>query len=501
MAVDSQKIAKNTLFMYLRLILTIPLSFITSRIVLQQLGVVDFGIYNVVGGIISFFAILRSSFAAATQRFYNVAIASDDNAALSRIYTTSLVVHVIIALALVLAIEIFGIWFIHHKMNYPVERTADVYFCFHLAVAALVFTIITIPFDAMVIAKERISFYAYLSILDIVLKLLLVCALIFITGDKLRIYAITQFIVPILLLLITFAYFKKNFPEVRLARFDAKSFREMSVFTGWGLLGNIGYSLSNQGTNLLLNVFGGVIVNTAQGISMQVRTIITKILGDTIVSVRPQGIQLFAKNERQEFFNLIYTYTKVLFALAVILCLPLIIYARQVLHFWLGSVPEYSTGFVILILLFCIVRSVHGPLDLVYHASGRMKPYQICALLAAVATFSLSWVALKLGFGVYSVYVIFMITDFLLSMSMVLMARRDGLAFGTFLHKAILPSLIFFCVCAVFSYGLYLMQLNFIVGIGISVCFNLTVAFYGLLSKSQRTTIISKVKNKLHHAG
>lgn len=485
--------------MYLRLVITIPIAFLTSRIVLQQLGVEDYGIYNVVGGIVSFFAVLRSAFASSTQRFYNVAIASDNSQYLSNLFTTSLIIHAFIAIILAIVIGIFGYWFIDHVMNYPTGRTSDVYFCFNLSVIAMVISVMTIPLDAMVIAKEKMAFYAYVTILDVVLKLVLVLTLIFIPCQKLRFYASFQLLVVALLFLITLLYFKRKFKDVYLSRFDVESFKLMSTFTLWGLLGNIGYSMSNQGTNLLLNIFGGVTVNTAQGISMQVRSIVVKILADSILAVRPQAIQLFAKKEYELFYSLIYTYTKILFVLAIILCAPIILYSYDILKLWLGQVPPFSVAFLILIMLYSIVRSYHEPLDIIFHASARMKEYQIIALVSAVFTFGFSWLSLALGLGVYSVYIVFIITEIMLWIALTLLAVKDGLTISVYLKKSVLPAVVFSLICFVIGYGIYKIQMNFILGIFCCVCINSFIAFVGILDQHQRHLVIDKIKSTLHH--
>ena len=494
MATNTKRIAKNTLYMYLRLIITIPIAFLTSRIVLQQLGVDDYGIYNIVGGIVSLFAILRTAFASSTQRFYNVSIASNDTEDLSKVYTTSIVIHIFIALILALIIELFGMWFIANEMNYPVGRSSDVYYCFHLSVIAMVIGVITIPFDAMVIAKEKMAFYAYVTILDVILRLILVTTLVFVIGNKLRLYAFFQLLVCTILFGMTLIYFKSHFKEVRFSSFDSVSLKKMTSFTLWGLFGNIGYSLSNQGTNLLLNIFGGVTANAAQGISMQIRNIIVKILADSILAVRPQAIQLFAKQDYEAFYSLIYTYTKILFVLAVILCAPLIIYSEDILRLWLGQVPPFAANFVILIMLYSIIRSYHEPLDIVFHASARMKTYQIIAIIFAVLTFVFSWIALTLGFGVYSVYGVFIITEIMLWSALALLAVKDGLNLSVYFKKSVLPVVLYCLACSLLCIGIYLLDINYILGILICVCINITLAFFGVLTKGQRHSILIKIK-------
>lgn len=498
MSTDTKKIAKNTMFMYLRLIVIIPLAFFTSRIVLQQLGVADYGIYNVVGGVISFFSILRSSFASATQRFYNVAMATKDSIELSRLFTTSLVIHIIIAVGLAAVIEVFGTWFIGHKMNYPAGRESDVFFCLHTAVLGMIFTIVNIPFDAMVIARERMAFYSYITILDVLLKLALVSILIFVSYEKLRLYAIFQMIVPVLIFLLTLWYFRSNFKDTIISKLDRKSFFSMTRFSVWGLVGNVGASLNNQGVNLLLNVFGGVIVNAAQGLAMQIRSVISRVLTDSIIAVRPQATQLFAQCKLKEFYSIINLYTKILFSLAVILCLPIIVYAKDILNLWLGEIPEYASGFVVLLMIYSIVRSYHEPLDIIFKASARMKEYQLISSVIMAFNFGLSWIALAIGLGVYSVFIVYIFTEICLWIALANLAKKDGMNINEYVKNGVIPVLYYCIICAILAYILYNLGINYVLGAVICVCMTVLLAFYIVLSRSQRVLLMSKIKGKIH---
>lgn len=498
MSTDTKKIAKNTMFMYLRLIVTIPLAFFTSRIVLQQLGVADYGIYNVVGGVISFFSILRSSFASATQRFYNVAMATKDSIELSRLFTTSLVIHIIIAVGLAAVIEVFGTWFIGHKMNYPAGRESDVFFCLHTAVLGMIFTIVNIPFDAMVIAKERMAFYSHITILDVLLKLALVSILIFVSYEKLRLYAIFQMIVPIVVFTLTLIYYKKQFRDVAVSRFDGKILKKMSFFAGWGLFGNVGEALCNQGTNLLLNVFGGVVVNAAQGIAIQVRSIIARVLTDSIIALRPQATQLFARHEYKEFYKLIYSYTKILFSLAIILSMPIIMYAGDILYLWLGVVPEYAKAFVILLMVYSIIRSYHEPLDIIFKASARMKEYQLISAASMMMTFGLSWVTLSMGLGVYSVFIVLIIMEICLWYALACLAIKDGLNLSEYFLRGVLPALFYWILCAIIGGLIIVSGIYYLLGCMLYVAIALIIGFYIILSEKQRTLIVQKIISKIH---
>ena len=322
-----KRIAKNTLFMYIRLLVTMPVAFITSRIVLNELGVTDYGIYNAVAGIVMFFSTLRGAFASATQRFYNVFIGKGDKQKLSEVFTTSLLIHCIIAIVLICAIEFFGYWFINNEMNYPVERRNVTLFLFQMIVLATSFQIINIPFDAMVIAHERMSFYSYISVTESILKLAVAYFLVHFHGDKLFLYSLSIPCIGAFVLLATVFYCFKEFKSIRLVIPKEKQLaKELSKFAGWSLVSNMVYSFVNEGLNLLLNVFGGVLANTARGIAYQVKNAIHQVLSSTFVSVRPQAIQMYSRNEYDSFYTIIYTYSKIIYFLAVLIIIPIFYY-------------------------------------------------------------------------------------------------------------------------------------------------------------------------------
>ncbi len=496
MAVDNKRIAKNTIFMYIRLIITIPLAFYTSRVVLRQLGVDDYGIYQAVAGLITMFAVLRTAFDSATQRYYNVALAKDDTLLLSRMFSTSLLIQFIMVLILVVLIEVFGIWFIENEMQYPIHRSTDVYFVFHTTVISVGFLIINTPFSGMIVAKEHMQFYAYLSVLDVALRLGLVFLLLFASSDKLRLYAVFQMCVPILLCLLNVIYFKHNFKEVKIIRISKRLIKDMTAFSGWGLIGNICYSLVNEGVNLLLNVFGGVVANAARGIAYQVRGVLSNILTTTLMPVRPQATQLFVKGDYNEFWNLMYRYSKILFILCSIMVVPIIIYSGHILDLWLGFVPEYSSIFLQILMVYTLIRSFHEPMDVVFKASGRMKEYQLTTVAISISTFILGWIFLKCGFPIYTPFIIFCCVESILLGALIVLARKEGIIIGQYILLVIKPCVIYltlslsvcFCVSAIINVWL--------VSISVNIVLLCLLAYYVGLNKGERNLVKEKLLSR-----
>lgn len=497
MATSAKRIARNTLFMYLRLLVTVPLALYTSRILLQQLGVDDFGIYSAVGGIVSLFAVLRGAFSSSTQRFYNYAIASEDARQLSQMYSTSLVVHLGICVALVGLVECFGLWFIPNKMSFPPAQEGDVYFVFQTTVITLVFIVMNIPFDGMIVAKERMGFYAGITIWDAVVKLALVFILIFVDANKLRLYAIFQLCVSAATFFITLGFCRVKFREVKFVGFHQGLFKDMATFAGWGLLGNICYSLVTEGTNLLLNVFGGVVANAARGISYQVRNTLNSVVSNTFIASRPQGTQLYAQGDFENFYKIVFIGSKIMFGVSLLMVLPLFCYTHEVLQLWLGEVPEYAVIFLKLLLVYTLVRAFHEPLDLVFKASGRMKQYQITTVCISSLTFFLSWVLLACGSPVYIVFVVSILVEVLLVGALVRLAERDRLNVRKYCLNVTLPS-IFMLVGSIVAAGVvYWVHLHFVIGTLLILATTMTAILFLGLSSNERRTLIFKFFPKL----
>lgn len=479
--------------MYLRLLVTIPLAFYTSRVVIRQLGVDDFGIYQAVAGIITMFAILRGTFDSATQRFYNVAIAKDDNQLLSKLFSASILVQLILVLLLVTIIEVFGLWFIKNKMNYPCGSESDVYFVFHTMVISVIFIVIIIPFSGMIVAREHMKFYAYLSIVDVLMKFGLVFMLIFISYNKLRIYALFQMFVPLVLLLMSVIYFRKNFKDVRLSKPNIGIIKEMTVFSGWGLLGNVCYSLVNEGVNLLLNVFGGVLANTARGIAFQVRGVISNVLTTTVMPVRPQATQIYINENYDEFWGLIYTYSKIIFFLASIMVIPIFVFATEIIQLWLSMTPQYSIIFLQIIMIYTLIRSFHEPLDIVFKASGRMKAYQITSVCISSLTFFLGWLSLILGASIYMPFIIFCTIEIVLLITLVMLARKEGINIPIYFKKVLLPCLVYSLMGIIVCNILKALITWWFLSILFCIVVLLLLGFAFMLNKRERDMIKSKV--------
>lgn len=492
----NKKIVKNSFWLYIRLLLTMPVAFYTSRILLQQLGVTDFGIYNAVGGIVTMFASLRAAFASATQRFYNYEIGKGNINELNKIFNVSLLIHIAIALCLVLIIELVGFWFIQNKLVVPIGRLSAVYWIFQCSILSTVFVVLMIPFDAMIIARERMGFYAYLSIIDVILKLLMVLSLIYIDVDKLKMYASFVAMVSFIVFLLSIVYCRRNFKELRVQLYWNKSlFIKMGSFASWNLIGNMAYTFVNEGANILLNLFGGVIANAARGITYQIKNTVTVLLGNAMTAMRPQATQEYAAGNTERFFSMIIFSSKFLFFMAAIIAIPLFFYVEKVLMIWLGQVPQYSVIFIKIVLFQIIVRSYHEPLDVIFKSSGRVKSYQLLSTILSVSIFPIAYFLLKNDYPVYVVFIVMLVLELVIWIALVLLASREGLSIKQYFIKVVLPSicilLLFLLVGYLFSFYVNDYIQNTVLEILCLVSLYLLIVFLIGLSKNERIVLLS----------
>lgn len=441
---NNKRIAKNALFLYFRMLILMGVMFYTSRVLLQQLGVDDFGVYNVVGGVVAMFSSLRAIFASAIQRYlsYERGIKNIDR--LREIFSMGVMIHIVICILFLIVAECVGLWLLEYKLLISPDRIIAAHWVFHCSILSSIIMIMTVPYDAVIIANERMAFFAYVSVLDGVLRLLIVFALMLSDFDKLKLYAVLVLLVSLVIRGINVIYCKRNFEEcVHRAPFNLKLFKDMTGFAGWNFMGNLAYSLSNEGVNLLLNMFGGVAVNAARGIAYQIRTAITTVLNNIMVAINPQAIQLYAQGKRDDFFVMLYFFSRVISYVYIILAIPLFIHIDYVLFFWLGQIPEYVAIFTKIILVYLLIRTFHGPIDLLYKANGTLKKYQITELTILILSLPLSYIALKMGMPLYSTFIIMLALDILNYFIILFIAQKETeLIVADYLKKVALTVLI-----------------------------------------------------------
>ena len=395
----NKRIAKNTAMLYFRMLLTMVVSLYTSRIVLNTLGVEDFGIYNVVGGFVTMFAFLNSSMASATQRFLSFEIGKKDTTQLARVFSMSVNIHFLIALIILFLAETVGLWFVNTKLTIPAERMVAANWVYQFSIFASLIHVVSVPYNATIIAHERMGVYAWVSILEVSLKLFIVFMLQWFGFDKLKLYAILMFGVSLIIRIIYGIYCRKTFKETKYHYFwDKKLFNTLLNFAGWNLWGNAAAVLFGQGVNILLNIFFGPAVNAARGIAYQVRGAVNNFVANFQTAMRPQIIKSFAAGDLTYMHTLVYQGAKYSFFLLFALSLPILLETEIILKLWLKNVPDYTVIFTQLVLVNILIDTISGPLMAAAQASGKIKLYQgvVGALLLMILP--VSYLFLKLGY-------------------------------------------------------------------------------------------------------
>ncbi|WP_175546192.1 MATE family efflux transporter [Epilithonimonas mollis] len=378
------------------------ISLYTSRVILKTLGIPDFGIYNLVGGIVVLFSFLNGAMSSATQRFLNFEIANRVSKAINTVFCTSMYVHVIISFIVLILGETVGLWFLNYKLNIPFSRLYAANWVYQFSIITTIINIIRIPYSGLIIAYERMSFYAYLGIFESVMKLIIVYLLLFFTGDHLIIYAMLLMIVNLVVNMMYALYCFKNFKQVSSLNlnYDKKILKEMTTFSGWNLFGNIAVVGANQGLSLILNIFIGVTVNAALGIANQINAAIYGFVSNFQMAFNPQITQSYALGKKDEHEKLIFTSSKLSFYLLAILALPVLINTEFILKIWLGDkLPHYVVSFTRIIVLSSLIDALSGPFWMSVYAYGKIKKYQVLISILLLLNLPLAHILLKLGYS------------------------------------------------------------------------------------------------------
>lgn len=405
---DNKRIAKNTIFLYVRMFFVLIVSLYTSRVVLNTLGVSDYGVYNVVGGFVSLFGFLNATLSTSMSRFFNYEGGQRGEDGVKDVYTAGFWIHVLLAVVVLILLETFGLWYINNVMVVPADRLHAANILFQYSILSMTLVILQIPYTSAIMSYERMDFYAIVSIIDVVLKLLIVLALPLIPLDKLVSYATLTLIITIINFLLYFIYAKKNFIALKLGKtINKKLFRSFLSFSGWNLVGTFAFILKGQGLNMILNVFFGTVINAARGIASQINGAIFGFSSNIVTAFRPQIVDSYSKNNYDRVLKMFFSESKVCYCLLLVLVVPVILEIDFILHIWLGdAVPDYANIFAILGLVDMLICSLNTPLTQVTFATGKIKTYQIVSSCINLLLLPVCYVFLKIGYDATSVFVI-----------------------------------------------------------------------------------------------
>lgn len=394
---DSKRIAKNTLFLYFRTLLVMAITIYTSRIILDVLGVEDYGIYNVVGGFVAMFSVLSGTLTAASQRFIAYELGKTESD-VKKVFSNIVTIHLLMALAMLIVLESVGLWFLNYKMNIDPERMTAANWVFQCSVITFCINLISIPYNSAIIAYEKMSAFAYISIFEVVSKLAAVFALYAIQFDSLIVYAVFMLIIAVILRFIYGWYTTKHFPDCRFKlSFDKQTFREMIGFSGWNFIGSSAAILNGQGINLLINLFFGVTLNAARGIATQVDNAINTFVQNFMMALNPQITKSYAAQDYPYVNKMIYLGTKYAFFLFWILAFPVFLNTDFILSVWLKQVPEYTALFIRLGIIYNLAQTLSQCLYTAMLATGRIKKYQLIVGGLSLLAFPATYVFYKIG--------------------------------------------------------------------------------------------------------
>lgn len=393
---NSRRIAKNTLLLYVRMLFMMAVSLYTSRVVLHTLGVEDFGIYNVVGGVVAMFSVISGSLSAAISRFITYELGKGNKDKLIIIFSSSVTIQLGLGLIILVLAEAIGVWFLNSKMTIPISRMYAANWVFQLSILTFIINLISVPYNAAIIAHEKMSAFAYISILEVSAKLIIVYMLLWSPLDKLIFYAILMTSVALIIRFVYGYYCKRHFEECTYHFiFDKELLKKMFGFAGWNFIGATSAVLRDQGGNIVINLFCGPTVNAARGIAYQVNNAISGFVANFMMALNPQITKSYAAGDKEYMMTLIYQGARFSFYILLILSLPVIINTHYILTLWLKIVPNHTTLFVQLVLIFAMSESISNPLITAMLATGNIRNYQIVVGGLQMMNLPISYVLLR----------------------------------------------------------------------------------------------------------
>ena len=471
----------------------------TSRLILKTLGTEDFGIYNVVASFVIAFGFLNSAMNASTQRFLTLELGKNDMSRLGQIFKMSMLIHILISLFVIVIAESIGSYLLNFKLNIPSERLLAANYIFQFSLATLVLTILSVPYNAVIVARERMGAFAIISLIEVCLKLLAVVVLQFVRFDKLIIYGLFLFIIAFTIRLIYNIYCVAHFPESKFGfYFEPNLFKNMFSFAGWNLIGVFAGVSYNQGVNILLNIFGGPIVNAARGIAFQVSGAINQLVSNFQLAVNPPIIKSYAQSD-VDLYKLVYSASKYSYVLLLFLIVPLSTECEYILHLWLYDVPQYTIAFTRLAMIDILICSLSGALHTLVQATGDVKRYQIIISGILLLNLPLSYVALRYWPYPQLTFVISIILSFCaLFARLMILSRVTDLCILSYVRRVIVPISVVSMLTPIFPSVIRFMMVScglrlFYVVITSSICI-LVASWFIVLSYDEKKQMKSYIK-------
>ena len=497
---NNKRIAKNTFVLYLRTMFVMVVSLYTSRVILQTLGVEDYGIYQVVGGLVSMFSIISTSLSGAVSRFITFEIGRGRKERLERIFATSMLIQIGLCVIVVLAVEIIGIWFLHNEMQIPEGRMGAAQWVLHCSVITFCLNLLSVPYNACIIAHEHMKAFAYVSIVETILKLGVVYLIAISPVDSLILFAVLLVVLSAIIRLIYSIYCHRRFEESRAKIvFDKEIFKDMLGFSGWNFFNSTTYLLNTQGVNMLINVYYGVVLNAARGIASQVEGAVHRFVGNFTVAINPQITKSYAAGDLSSMHLLVCRGARFSYFAMLFLSLPLIMECKQILDIWLVDVPEYAVIFTQLSLIMSMCSAIGNSGYTACMATGKLKKYSIIISSIGLLEFPLAWLLFAYGASPVAAYYTYIVVRILVLIArMFLLESMVGLKVTMYMKQVFVPIILTTIVAILFPILLnYFMKQTLIripVMIAVTSVSVMLSVFYLGMSKNERNFIVEKIK-------
>lgn len=499
---NSKRIVINTTMLYIRMFVTMAVGLFTSRVVLDVLGVEDFGIYNVVGGFVAMFAIVRSGLVSSTQRFITFDLGTGDTQKLRQTFSTIVLIYMVLCTLVLIMAELGGVWFIESKLTIPAERMDAARWVFHLSLITLVVTLVSSPYNALIIAHERMKAFAYISIYENFAKLAVAYLIYMTTYDKLVVYAILLCFVQSTVPILYWAYCRRNFREETnfVWKLNWKKVGEIYSFAGWSMMGGLAHMGFTQGLNMLLGMFFTPVINAARGVAVQVQGMIIQFVSNFQMAVDPQIIKSYVRGDVSYMAKLVSNSARFSYFMLLFISLPILCEAETLLGWWLVEVPDNTAVFFRLICISTIFDSISNPYAKAIHATGRIRNYQLLCSTILLIIVPVAYVVLKLGAPAYSVFIVHIVLAAVAMVCRIIMAEKIlGLTFADFVHHTLFSILTVTLLSTIAPLAAHFCLSNenfrfFIVGFLSVISVGLSVYFIGL-TNDERNMVMTKMKS------
>lgn len=507
---NNRRIAKNTLMLYIRMAFVMFANLFVARIILSVLGEEDYGIYNVVGGVVVMFSFLSKTLASSSQRYFAFELGRGDNEKLSRVFNVTFLLYIIVSLFIIVLSETIGLWFLNTQMTIPNDRLFAANVIYQISILSFVVSLLATPFQAMIIATEKMSVYAYLGILEACLNLI-IAGVLLTTDSEVDLLILYGILMLIATFIINFAYYsyskKRNNACVLKVYWDKKLVVEIASYSGWNLFGAMAGIIRSQGINILINMFFNPVINAARGLAYHINNAVNSFAFNFYTAVRPQITKYYAANEIEPCFNLVFISSKLTYYLLLLFAIPMMVFSQEILDIWLAETPTYTSIFIQLVMIVTLIDSVSNPLNTLAQANGNIKKFQIVAGSLLMMNLPLSYFLLKMGLGVeFTLYVAIFMAILALFGRLTILKQMVGFPVVRYVRDVLLRILF----TSVFAYGVCIIIKNFVYTkyssivmlvalLTLSVVSNVIIISLLGISSHEKKKIVTIVKQQLRN--